>query len=125
MLQHLADLGEQRDRAVALIGDASEAGGRAQRRTARLRRRRGLRQREGAAEQQGASGGDTKDQRAHHTVPPTIGSESGRSRPSRASALATAGPIGGTPGSPTPVGFSVDGTILTSTAGISSIRSER
>ena len=39
-----------------------------------------------------------------------------------ATALATAGPIGGTPGSPTPVGFSVDGTMWTSTTGISSMR---
>src|SRR5690606_24849645 len=39
------------------------------------------------------------------------------------SALATAGPIGGTPGSPTPVGGSCDGTIWTSTCGIWSIRS--
>ncbi len=40
-------------------------------------------------------------------------------------ALATAGPIGGTPGSPTPVGFSVERTIVTSTSGISWMRSER
>ena len=54
-------------------------------------------------------------------------SESGRLRMrlpvAAASALATAGAIGGTPGSPTPVGFSVDGTMCTSTAGISPIRS--
>ena len=124
MLQHLADLGEQRDRAVALIGDAGKAGGGAESRSAR--RRRGLRQREGAAEQQSdRSDSGSESDRPHHTVPPTIGSDSGRSRPSRASALATAGPIGGTPGSPTPVGFSVDATILTSTSGISLMRSER
>ena len=40
-------------------------------------------------------------------------------------ALATAGAIGGTPGSPTPVGFSVERTIVTSTCGISWMRSER
>ena len=49
----------------------------------------------------------------------------GRPSPSRAIALATAGPIGGTPGSPTPVGFSVDETMTTSTSGISLMRSER
>src|ERR1700730_12973846 len=37
-------------------------------------------------------------------------------------ALATAGPIGATPGSPTPVGASVEGTIWTSTFGMSSMR---
>jgi hypothetical protein len=37
-------------------------------------------------------------------------------------ALATAGPIGATPGSPTPVGASVEGTICTSTFGMSSMR---
>ena len=40
-------------------------------------------------------------------------------------ALATAGPIGGTPGSPTPVGASVDAMTATSTSGISLMRSER
>lgn len=44
---------------------------------------------------------------------------------SRRQALATAGPTGGTPGSPTPVGGSADSTIATSTAGISWIRIER
>ena len=38
-------------------------------------------------------------------------------------ALATAGPIGGTPGSPTPVGRSLEGTMCTSTSGMTSIRS--
>ena len=36
-------------------------------------------------------------------------------------AFASAGPIGGTPGSPTPVGASVEGTMWTSTLGISAI----
>ena len=40
-------------------------------------------------------------------------------------ALATAGAIGGMPGSPMPVGFSVDGTMCTSTSGISLMRSTR
>ena len=35
------------------------------------------------------------------------------------------GPIGGTPGSPTPVGFSLERKIVTSTSGISWMRSER
>ena len=39
------------------------------------------------------------------------------------SALATAGAITGTPGSPTPVGISVEGTICTSMRGISPMRS--
>src|SRR5690349_2362255 len=38
-------------------------------------------------------------------------------------ALATAGPIGGTPGSPTPVGFSAERITVTSTLGISWMRS--
>jgi hypothetical protein len=40
-----------------------------------------------------------------------------------ATALASAGPIGGVPGSPTPVGEAVEGRICTSTRGIRSIRS--
>jgi hypothetical protein len=40
-------------------------------------------------------------------------------------ALATAGPAGATPGSPTPVGGSVEGTMYTSTFGISFMRSTR
>ena len=48
-----------------------------------------------------------------------------RSAVSFAHALATAGAIGGTPGSPTPVGFSEDGTMCTSTFGISPMRSWR
>ncbi len=40
-------------------------------------------------------------------------------------ALATAGPIGATPGSPTPVGGAVEGTMCTSILGISFMRSTR
>jgi histidine kinase/DNA gyrase B/HSP90-like ATPase len=40
-------------------------------------------------------------------------------------ALANAGPIGATPGSPTPVGASVEGTMCTSTFGISFMRRTR
>jgi hypothetical protein len=40
-------------------------------------------------------------------------------------ALATAGPIGATPGSPTPVGAALDETIWTSTPGISAMRRTR
>ena len=54
-----------------------------------------------------------------------IGSERIRFFVSAYSALATAGPIGGTPGSPTPVGSAEDGTICTSTLGISFMRSGR
>jgi hypothetical protein len=46
--------------------------------------------------------------RPHHPLPRIIGSRRGRSNPRRAIALATAGPTGGTPGSPTPVGFSAN-----------------
>ena len=63
--------------------------------------------------------------RPFQAEPRTIGSCRGRCWPRRASALATAGPIGGTPGSPTPVGFSADLTIVTSTSGISLMRSDR
>ncbi len=40
-------------------------------------------------------------------------------------AFATAGPTGATPGSPTPVGGSADGTMCTSTFGISLMRNTR
>ena len=40
-------------------------------------------------------------------------------------ALAIAGAIGGVPGSPMPVGFSLEGTICTSMSGISLMRSTR
>src|SRR5205814_10168331 len=40
-------------------------------------------------------------------------------------AFATAGPMGGTPGSPTPVGFSAERTTSTSMRGISPMRSIR
>ena len=53
------------------------------------------------------------------------GSRRMRGPPSRATALTTAGASGGTPGSPTPVGAAVLGTMCTSTAGISWIRSDR
>ena len=58
-------------------------------------------------------------------LPGTNGSVPRPGRSSFGQALATAGPIGGTPGSPTPVGFSVDGTMCTSTSGISLMRSTR
>src|ERR1022692_2345085 len=61
----------------------------------------------------------------HVAAPRTIGNCRGRPNPNRAIALATAGPIGGTPGSPTPVGFSVDATMVTSTSGIASMRNDR
>jgi len=38
--------------------------------------------------------------------------------PSFAIALATAGPSGGTPGSPTPLGFSLEAMMVTSISGI-------
>ena len=68
-------------------------------------RARRWRQRRRATPQRG------RDERCALRITPslrTIGSRRGRPRPSRAIALATAGAIGGTPGSPTPVGFSVE-----------------
>ena len=56
-----------------------------------------------------------------------VRSRSSRSRlpVASASALTSAGASGGVPGSPTPDGGSADGTMCTSIAGISSIRSGR
>jgi len=59
-------------------------------------------------------------------VPPTAkGRMRSRLPVAAKTALATAGPTGATPGSPTPVGASGDCTICTSTFGISSMRSTR
>jgi hypothetical protein len=61
---------------------------------------------------------------APQAVPPTAKGRTRSRLPVAANtALATAGPIGATPGSPTPVGASDDDTICTSTFGISSMRS--
>ena len=61
---------------------------------------------------------------APQAVPPTAKGRTRSRLPVTANtALATAGPIGATPGSPTPVGASDDDTICTSTFGISSMRS--
>ncbi len=70
------------------------------------------------APKQGA--GQVRAQAAHAKRTPlsAIGSTVTRA-PSAAMALASAGPAGGTPGSPTPVGGSADGTIWTSMAPMS------
>jgi hypothetical protein len=61
---------------------------------------------------------------APQAVPPTAKGRTRSRLPVTANtALATAGPIGATPGSPMPVGASDDDTICTSTFGISSMRS--
>lgn len=122
VLEHLSDLAEQRERARLPVGNAGETIGRAQ--GYGSLRRRGLsvcRGYSGQAEA-GCHGDPVKKVQSHQPAPFTIGNELGRSRPRRARALATAGPIGGTPGSPTPDGASAEGTIRTSTAGISLIR---
>jgi len=124
MLQQLADFLEQGDRPRLGIGNVGEAGHRTQfgRHSWPIGRRRladrSLDRCAGDQNDCCASAGEDEGC-APHTVPRTIGSWRGRLSPRRASALATAGPIGGTPGSPTPVGFSLEGTILTSTSGIS------
>jgi hypothetical protein len=62
----------------------------------------------------------------HHAVSPVGNGSTWMRFPVAAKmALATAGPTGATPGSPTPVGGSADGTMWTSTLGISFIRSTR
>src|ERR1700676_3874722 len=63
------------------------------------------------------------DAESYVSVPLANGSVRMRLPEAAKTALLSAGPIGGTPGSPTPVGFSVEGTMWTSTIGISSMRS--
>lgn len=53
---------------------------------------------------------------------PIMGSSVTRALPARAMAFAKAGPDGGVPGSPTPLGASIDGMTATSIAPISEIR---
>ncbi|MEH2626735.1 hypothetical protein V1292_004790 [Bradyrhizobium sp. AZCC 1719] len=123
MMQHLAGLFKERDRTRLLIGDALEARDGAQ--ILRSRLAGGLR---GRGRDENRHGGRTRREEslcAHHATALTNGRRRGRPRPSRAIAFATAGPIGGTPGSPTPVGFSLEFTTRTSTSGISWMRSTR
>src|SRR4029077_8063980 len=130
MLQDLARFLEQRDGPRLGIGNPSEALRRTQ--FGRQLRPIGCRRLTGGPLDRGASDnhehcpGAVQDGGfAHHTKPRTIGSWRGRLWPRRASALPTAGPIGGTTGLPTPVGFSLERKIVTSTSGISWMRSER
>jgi hypothetical protein len=118
-LDHLADFGEQGDRTRFRIFDPGkgrdrlETGGRLRFCGAHADR---------SEHERGRSGQD-EETRAHTRF--TIGSWVGRARPSFASALAMAGPQGGTPGSPIPVGAAVELRIVTSTSGISMILSDR
>ncbi len=80
------------------------------------RRRRSIRSEAGAGRGAMARSRQTKS-------PMEKGSRRGWRPVALNTALATAGPIGGTPGSPTPVGASMDGTICTSTVGMSERRS--
>src|SRR6059036_14194 len=101
VLEHLAHGGEGGDGLGALRRLKTAAGGE------RERQRRG------------------HERKAHGRLRHAFGrSGSSRSRcpVSAATALATAGAIGGTPTSPIPPGFSVLGTMCTSTTGISFIR---
>ena len=130
MLQHFAGFHEQRHRAFAAIRDLVEAGDwpqflRKGLTCVSLRGGLAARPRQGGRDKRDHANSKGAAFRPHHPVRRTIGSRRGRSIPSRAIALATAGPIGGTPGSPTPVGFSADGRIVTSTSGIWLMRSER
>jgi NAD(P)-dependent dehydrogenase (short-subunit alcohol dehydrogenase family) len=83
--------------------------------TARRRRR----PRRDGGEVAGKDGFRPGEHRRLRQAPRTKGSCETRSRVSRRQALATAGAIGGTPGSPTPRGSSFDATIATSTSGMS------
>src|SRR4029453_14981613 len=128
VLQHSAGFGEQRDRALGALPDprervrAAQPGG-----GLRVGRARAVAPAQGG----GGQRGDQEDGlwRACHHDRAVARPEKGRrrtGRPSSASqALATAGAIGGTPGSPAPVGGAADGTMCTSTRGISSTRRMR
>ena len=128
MLQHLAGLRKESDRAGPRVGKARKVGGGAQVARPlweRLSQGAPRMKRCGNRHAEGDGGSRSRKAAPLHHVARTTGSRRGRPRPNRAMALATAGPIGGTPGSPTPLGFSVERITVTSTSGISSMRSER
>src|SRR5262245_26162399 len=123
VLDDLARLGEQRGRARGRVANAGEGARRAQ-----ARGRLG----------EGGAGGETDEQRRdserrcwpHDVLVPAAARRANGKRRTRwperwNKALATAGAMGGTPGSPTPVGASPEGRICTSTAGMSWMRSGR
>src|SRR5258708_32451993 len=123
MLQHHAGLREQRQCTSMAIRNAGKVRGWAQARW--LLSCGALERRHAAGESSEQQSHANRALNVHHAVLRTIGSRRGRSSPKRASALATAGPMGGTPGSPTPAGFSIERKIATSTSGISLMRSDR
>ena len=105
VLEHLLHRGERRDRLHLLLRSCARAAGD---------------QRRPAGE---ATAGCSARMRLLLSWPECSGSSRRRWPVSANTALATAGAIGGTPGSPTPPGFSVLGTMWTSTTGISFRRS--
>ena len=127
MQQHLTRLLEERGGTGALVGDAGELGSGPERGGFL-----GLRAvRDGGGRREHDARGEPNDiAELHERAPHAVGSgRKGRLRTgspvSARQALATAGPIGGTPGSPTPVGFSVERITSTTTSGISLMRIER
>ncbi len=108
----LADLAEDRGRARGSVVDRLKVGGRAQ------RVRHG-----GASRRDSQREGEDGDSHAKPPLP--NGNRVAITPVSARHALATAGAVGGTPGSPTPVGAASDLTMTTSTAGISAMRSDR
>src|SRR5467141_856963 len=113
VLQHLTGFLKQRDRTRALVLDRLEARNRAEL-CAFLSRALAECGGEANRNHRRCDGKQQREPWTHHATPCTIGRRRGRCKPSRASAFATAGPIGGTPGSPTPVGCSLDFTMATS-----------
>ncbi len=130
MLEDLAGLDEEGNRALGPVDDGGEGLGPAQRGGVLSA---GCARGAAAGERGDGDGGGhdgrvpSPGARGHDGLaPPPASRENGRrwtGRPLSASqALATAGAMGGTPGSPTPVGGAAEGTMCTSTRGISSMR---
>jgi hypothetical protein len=133
MLQDLSGFHEERHGALRRVRDTRE-GIDGQERPSALRERQGWAEpgRETACrEREGGAGGQELPRSAvSHVISAQALSRVNGSRRTRCrvrwkSAFATAGAIGGTPGSPTPVGGAAEGTMWTSTGGISSMRSGR
>src|SRR5207253_2098802 len=128
MLQDLACLYEERLGALAGVGDALEGARRPERRVLTRHRGIGDQPRREAECRQYVTGGSLPN-RHRFLLRQAVSRAKGKRRTRRPvrwnRALATAGAIGGTPGSPTPVGAAADGTMWTSTAGICSMRSGR
>src|SRR5439155_12268875 len=129
VLQHFARLDEERRGARGRVPDPRERARGAQR-AARLRTRHQWRERGRGAHEHGGARDHEADARCHAVLVPAAASRANGRRRTRCpvrwtSAFATAGASGGRPGSPTPVGAAPDGTMCTSTAGISAIRNGR